>query len=547
MTTPEQFQSYLAGIEGINLECKEARTTYEFDKLVQYVAALANEGGGKILLGVTDSRPRRVVGTGAFAEPGRTESALFTRLHCRVELEEYPHEGKRILIIHAPSRQTGHAMSDKGQYWMRAGDSLIAMTDERLREIHGEQEIDFSAGICDAARISDLDSMAIDEFRNRWLRRGGSGRLASLSHQDVLAGAELVQQDARVTYAALLLFGTRTALGRHLPRAEVVFEYRSSESAGPAQDREEYREGFLLFHDRLWQRINQRNDKQSIQDGFFRSEIPTFDEESIREAVLNAVCHRDYRPQASTFVRQFARRLEVVSPGGLPPGVTPQNILDQQRPRNRRLAEALSKCGLIERAGQGVNLMFEQSVKQSKPLPDYDGTSSHEVRLMLRGIVTNPAFISFLERVGADTLAGFGTNDFLVLDFLQRGEAIPEQMRNRLPALVELGLVETIGRGRGARYLLSRRFLSAIGQKGTYTRRRGLDRETNKALLIRHLAAVGADGSQLAELQQVLPALSRGQLKRLLNELRDESRIISRGERRWGKWFIEPGSITSPE
>jgi ATP-dependent DNA helicase RecG len=544
MTTPAEFQAYLGGVEGGNLEFKEAKNAYEFDKLAQYVVALANEGGGKIILGVTDSRPRQVVGTRAFGEPGRTEAGLFARLHCHVPVEEYFHNGTRVLIVHAPSRRDGHAVSDDGQYWMRAGDALVPMSEERLQEIHAELELDFSAEVCENGEIADLDSVAIEDFRNRWVRRGNQ-RVATLSHYQVLADAELVA-NGKPTYAALLLFGTRAALGKRLPQAEIVFEYRSSESAGPAQDREEYREGFLLFHDRLWQRINQRNDKQSVREGFFSTDILTFDEGSIREAALNAVCHRDYRPQASVFVRQFARRLEVISPGGFPPGVTLQNILDQQRPRNRRLAEALGKCGFIDRSGQGVNLMFEQSVKQSKPLPDFGGTSAHEVRLTLRGVVTNPTFLSFLERVGAETLATFSTRDFLVLDLLQRGEVVPAAMRDRLPALIESGLVETIGKGRGARYLLSRRFLSAIGQKGTYTRRRGLDRSTNKALLLHHLAAVRGDGSQLAELQQVLPALSRGQLKGLLNELKDDGQVSLKGERRWARWFVSPVATQDP-
>ena len=73
MTTPEQFQSFIDAVEGSHFEYKEARGNYHFDELVRYCVALANEGGGKILLGVSDRRPRQVVGTAAFSEPGRTE------------------------------------------------------------------------------------------------------------------------------------------------------------------------------------------------------------------------------------------------------------------------------------------------------------------------------------------------------------------------------------------------------------------------------------------------------------------------------------------
>ena len=159
--------------------------------------------------------------------------------------------------------------------------------------------------------------------------------------------------DEGITYAALVLFGRSRSLGRLIGQVEVVFEYRSTEATGPAQDRVDNRMGFFLFQDDLWNRIDLRNDKQSYQDGLFRYEIPTFDEMVIREAVLNAVCHRDYRLGGSIFIRQYPKRLEVVSPGGFPAGVTPENILDPAKPpqpQARRGLRQVRACRKI-RAG----------------------------------------------------------------------------------------------------------------------------------------------------------------------------------------------------
>src|SRR5207249_964674 len=120
------------------------------------------------------------------------------------------------------------------------------------------------------------------------------------------------------------------ALGQHLAQAEVVFEYRSTDASGPAQDGESYRRGFFTFYDELWDRINLRNDKQDFQDRFSVTPIATFGERPVREAVLNAISHRNYQFPGSIFIRQFPRRLEIDSPGGLPFNITPQNILDRQ-------------------------------------------------------------------------------------------------------------------------------------------------------------------------------------------------------------------------
>lgn len=536
MSTTDEIANWLTEPEGDQLEFKTARNRYDFEELLKYCVALANEGGGKIILGVTDERPRRVTGTAAFAEPGRTEAGLFQRLHHRVPIEEVHFQGQRLLIAHVPSRLPGTAWHCDGRYLRRAGDELVPIPGNELQLMFAETGPDYSAQTVEAG-MESLVPKAVATFREQWMRKSGNPRIRDWDDAALLTNAELML-DGRLTIAALILLGAREALGRHLAQAEIVFEYRSDELAGPAQDRLELREGFLISHDALWERINRRNDRQSYQDGLFRYDIPTFDEVAVREALLNAVAHRDYRLGGSIFVRQYARRLEIVSPGGFPLGITPANILDQQNPRNRRLAEALGKCGLIERAGQGLNLMVESAVRQSKPLPDFAGTTTHEVRLTLAGTVQDPAFIRFLEHVGEERLRGFSTHDFLVLDALRRHQPVADALQARLPALVDAGVVERHGRGRGVRYILSRGMYAALGRRGAYTRERGLDHETNKALLVQHIKQNDAEGCPLAELRQVLPSLTASQVQGLLQELRAEDRIRVEGTRRWARWHL---------
>lgn len=294
--------------------------------------------------------------------------------------------------------------------------------------------------------------------------------------------------------------------------------------------------GFFLFDDDLWSTINLRNDIQHYQDGLFVWDIPTLNELGIREAILNAVSHRDYRLGSSVFVRQFPKKVEIVSPGGFPPGITADNILWKQFPRNRRIAEVFAKCGLVERSGQGANRMFEECIKESKPRPDFTGTDEYQVSVTLRGEVQDTEFLRFLEQVGKETLASFTTQDLLVLDYLHRDEPIPQQLKDRLPVLRTREVVEITGRGRGTRYILSRRLSAFIGRKGAYTRKRGLDRETNKALLMRHLENFGRAG--IKEFEEALPGLTRGQIHTLLRVLRQEGKIRRVGERRGSKWEL---------
>jgi ATP-dependent DNA helicase RecG len=165
------------------------------------------------------------------------------------------------------------------------------------------------------------------------------------------------------------------------------------------------------------------------QQGFFAYDIPVLNESVGREAVLNAIAHRDYRLAGSIFVRQFPRRLEITSPGGFPSGITASDLLWRQLPRNRRLAEACAKCGLVERSGQGANRMYEESIKEGKPQPSFVGIDDFQVVLTLKGEIQNPDFLRFVEKLDRERLSSFTTEDLLVLDSIQRDEPIPDAFK----------------------------------------------------------------------------------------------------------------------
>lgn len=522
--------------EGENLEFKEKKQHFDFEELVKYACAIANCGGGHVVYGVTDKRPRQVVGTAAIEQPERTRRGLMDRIGLPFDFQLLKEEDKRVVVFIIPPRPVGMPVQDrsKGIFWWRDGDSLIPMPENVMRSIFAEGGHDFSGDVCTSATMEDLDEAAIAVFRATWIQKSAKSELASRTDQQLLLDAEAVTSNGGITYAALALFGKREALGRLLPQCEVIFEYRSTEASGPAQQRVEFRQGFFSWYDELWRLINLRNDLQHYQSGLFVRDVPTIDERAAREAIMNAVCHRDYQMVGSVFVTHYPRRLVVDSPGGFPHGITIENILDRQAPRNRRLAELLHRCGLVERAGQGMNLMFELSVRQSKTLPDFKGTNRFHVRLTLGGLVQDPALLTMMERIDKEIQQPFGTEDFLIVDAVHRGHPIPESLRGQLPHLIDLGVIERAAKGR---YTLSQRFYAETGKKGVYTRMRGLDRETNKALLLKHLNRNREEGSRLAELCQVLPNLSTSQVKVLLRDMKKKGTIRVTGHTNAARWF----------
>lgn len=533
MHNPITIKELLEVKEGEQFQFKEAKKRFDANEAVRCCCALANCGGGRLVFGITDKRPRRVVGSAAFEQPERTRRGLIDKLKVMVDFQVYDYEGKRVLVFEVAGRPAGLPVQADGVAWWYEGDSLIPMPEEIRRRIYEETGFDFSGSVCVAADMSDLDENAIETFRTRWIEKSGNKRLGSLSAEQLLRDCEAVIEDG-ITYAALALFGKRKSLGRYLPQAEIIFEYRSSEASGPASQREEFRVGFFACYDRLWELINLRNNKQHYQEGFFVYDIPTFNERVVREAILNAVSHRNYQMGGSVFIRQYQDRLMVESPGGFPNGISLDNILDRQVPRNRRIAEILALCGLVERSGQGMNLIYELSIKEAKQLPDFVGTDDSFVSITLNGLVIDKNMLSVINKIGNEQLEILSTSDFLVIHALYHEMNLTESMRSRLKRLTDLGIVEHTGR---SKYVLARSLYSAVGKSGVHTRMVGLDRETNKELILKHIRNNGREGTPLKELYQVLPGHNRNQLQVLMRELRKEKRIYCEGSTSAAKWF----------
>jgi ATP-dependent DNA helicase RecG len=298
----------------------------------------------------------------------------------------------------------------------------------------------------------------------------------------------------------------------------------------------DYRAAFFRVQDNLWNKIVSRNQITQMQEGFFTPEIPAFNERVIKEIILNAVTHRDYRKPGSIIIKQSPQEFEIQSPGGFVSGVTPENILNRSVPRNRLLAEALQHVGLVQRAGQGMDTVFEATIKEGKGIPDFSGTDDHHVILLISAQVKNPAFLQYLERVVNEKQVTLSIDEMVLLQKVEQGE---EQVtKKQVQHLLDIGIVEPIGRTKGTRYLLSHNYYTSKNKQGEYTRLKGLSREVKKQLILEHLQK-NIKGASLREVASAFPDLKRKDVSNLLQELRREGRISKSGDRRWAHWKLD--------
>lgn len=216
--------------------------------ILGYVVALCNEEGGRLVLGMEDNYPHKVVGTSQnFKSIGILESNIFRDVHIRPMVYElYDENNRRVLVIEVPPRPYGHIFKFEDVPLMRVGEELLPMSDQKYISIIHEQEPDFSMQVCPDASIEDLDKEAIHRMKQKYAKKQRNPSFESLSDAQALSDLGLIL-DGKITNAALLLVGRKSFLEKHFPQAKIMLEYRGSESQIPFDNRTEYKEHFILL------------------------------------------------------------------------------------------------------------------------------------------------------------------------------------------------------------------------------------------------------------------------------------------------------------
>lgn len=438
---------------GKHTDQKERRKCY-----LGYIVALANEGGGLLIFGMKDNLPHNVVGTD-FAQGliGKMEDDVYEKLSIRIHIHElFDENNLRVIVTKIPSRPVGRTLKFEGVALMRTGDSLRNMSDEEMFNILSEQEPDFSAKICPHFNLSDIDDTAMKKLKETYAKKQQNSSFISLGTTQVLTDLNLLTTNG-LTYAALILVGQEEALKRLLPNAQVNIEIRQLLNQTHFDKRETFTKALFLTIDEIWNYLNRRNSDNKIDEGPYKFDLPYFNQEVIRESVLNAIAHRDYSISSETVIKQFPDRITITNPGGFPKGVTQENLIRiNSTPRCRLLTEIMEKTGLVERSGQGVDKIVRLTLSEGKPIPDYSKTDLFQVELTIRGEIEDKAFTAFISDAQAksDTTDQLGTFDILGLHQIKEGrsEGIDTAI---LEKLEQLKLIKRVGGTASDKYVLS--------------------------------------------------------------------------------------------
>jgi ATP-dependent DNA helicase RecG len=372
-TTPEQIDLWRqAPSEHQRLEFKEAKTQFDNRKLYEYCVALANEGGGHLVLGVADKPPRPVVGTQAFRDPATMAEKLFQAVGFRVDIEEVAHPHGRVLVFDVPSRPRGTAYHLDGAYLMRSGESLVPMSEDQLRRIFAEGGPDWleehsKAGLDAQQVIEELDTQTFFELLKLPYPTDRPGVIDRLVQERIV---DKVGDTYAIRRLGALLLARRLDdfpdLARKLPRVVV---YTGASKLETRLDHTETR-GYAVGFQGLVHFVMSQLPQNEVVEDALRKDVKLLPQIVIRELVANALIHQDLAMGgASVMVEIYSNRVEISNPGE--PIVPVERFIDGYQSRNERLADLMRRMGACEEKSSGIDRVVHAAEAFQLPAPDF--------------------------------------------------------------------------------------------------------------------------------------------------------------------------------
>ena len=428
--------------------------------LAETMVAFANADGGTIFIGLNGQGQVVDYMMDEAVQSHLVRALVMCRPPVVTDWEQHELPGGVVVALKIARSPELHALAD-GRVLIRAGAENRPMGGEAIRHLAATKSSgDFESEPVEGATLVDLDKAVLDEYMRLRAERGH--RPVTETLQD-LVDIGAMTEDGTPTVAGMLLFGKHPQT--FLPQSGLIFvkflgkEARGRDGLAGYGRRVEIEGPVARIIERAWNVTMEEMQVEAVVNGLRREEVTEYPRFAVREALVNAVCHRDYRLSGRRVeIRMYEDRLEVISPGGLPGYITLDNIVEEHFSRNPRLVAGLFQWGYIEELGLGIDRMIEEMLQHGHSAPNFDAKPySFTVRLHntlertpVRSWPSNMnerqlRAMNFIEQQGRIT-----NRDYRQLC----PEVNPETLRLDLVDLVDKGLLLKIGDKKGTYYIL---------------------------------------------------------------------------------------------
>ena len=543
-------------LEGQHIDFKEwggGNSREQLRRVVRAAVCMANGGGGTVVFGVADGmtgRGRAVVGVpyhvSTYPLGRHVYNGTDPKLTPAFEEIEVPEGTGRLIAMHVHPGIPPYT-DTAGRGAVRVEKDCLPLTGSLLRQLDEESAgSDYTAETVNAPLPSVFSAAAMEALRTVAKREHASEALLERDDKDLLEAVGATEAD-KPTRAAILLAGSPAAMRQHVPRC--VWTYLHMASTTDYSERADGNDAIPVAVDRMIARVMAHNPIETVREGVYHFEYRTYPQVALREALLNAFCHSDYRIASPRLVKQYADRIEITSPGGFLGGITAENIL-HHRPvtRNPRLVDALVRLRLVNRTNLGTERMYHAFLVEGKRPPVIEDIGG-AVRVTFHASRFSVPFHSFAvaeERLGRSLTV----DHLLILNRLSQDREIRLAAAARLCQRPEEQALETLG-------VMEADFgyIERIAPDDSWTLTRELrqrilvadeeveDWATLKGRVLRVMRRCNEIGDPpLANLDvRRITGLDRHQVRRLIGELRAQGLVTLSGRGRGSRYvYVGP-------
>lgn len=524
--------------------------TADWSELAKDCIAFANATGGQLLLGIEDGEdlpPATQRIPPDLADTVRRKLAERT-----VNVTVLPDvvsaaNGGEFIALRVP-RSLAVASTTDGRYYLRVSDQSRPVTgDEVLRLASERAALPWETQT--TLQVQRRDADPVQQQALLQALRASDRVKASVKEKtdgELLDHYQLAQ-GPRLTHLGVLCIGHQHQRAQ-LMSAPVV-QFIKFDELGQKVNKlvwDDHTLSPMALIEAVWTEVPDFRERYELPDGLYRQHVPAFDEVVVRELLVNALVHRPYTQRGDIFLNLHPDRLEVVNPGPLPLGVTPQNVLHTTVRRNEHLARLFHDLKLMEREGSGFDKVYEVLLSQGRPAPEL--VEAHDrVQVTIRRRVLAPKVIDFIAK--ADQTYSLTQRERITLGLLAQHEAMTarelatalelvsvDALSPWLRRLLEWQLVRSVGRTQATRYFIAPEVLQALDLRAMTTLKR-IEPHRLAALVLEDLQRY--PGSAISAVHQRVGAeIHPKQIKRAVDGLISQGTVRFEGDRRWRRYWV---------
>jgi ATP-dependent DNA helicase RecG len=459
----DELEGVVRGGESETLELKQS--TGQLARAAETLCAFLNANGGIVVLGVTPQG--KLVGQ-QVADKTQQELAQTLRKFeppapVTIKRIPIPHTQREVVVLAAiPSGETLPFVYD-GRPYQRIGTTTSVMPQERYQQLLLNRLHSRSRWETTPAAGMTLDNLDQEEIR-RTVRAGTAvGRLpesTGTNPVDILDRLGL-RVGGQLLTAAVILFATRFL--PDYPQCQLrMARFKGADKTEFLDNRQVYGHGFQLLDEAMLFLQRHLPVAGRILPGLFeRIDEPLFPPVALREALVNAICHRDYAQVGGAIsLAIYDDRVEVWSDGTLPFGLKVEDLKrdHRSRPRNPLIADVFYRRGLVERWGRGTQKIVELCVKAGHPEPEFlEQAGAVGVRFLPSGYIAPHRVTHALTARQREILQLLARKEHMALREIRAGLVHPPSdrtLQEDLAHLKRVGVIDASGHGRGATYRL---------------------------------------------------------------------------------------------